>query len=84
MLTQLLLYPVFLLIKIFLALMPVVNVPSGFVAGFDTFFSMLAAAGYFLPLKTLAIALSFFVLWYGFVFIVAGVNWVIAKIPTIN
>lgn len=84
MITQIILFPFFALVKAFLVLIPVISVPSGFILGFDTFFTVLATAGYFLPLNTISILLSFFIIWYGFVFVVSGVNWIIGKIPTLS
>ncbi len=84
MIVELFLIPIMILVRNLLSVLPVISVDNGFVSAFSSFFGLINTAGYFLPLRTISIILSLFLAFYGLQLAISVLNWVIAKIPTIN
>lgn len=84
MLTEVILDPIFWIIKTFLNLIPAYSLPASFSSGVDSFFDLIATTGYFLPLSTIATIGGLVLGFYGVKFVISGINWLIAKIPTIS
>lgn len=84
MLLEWILAPIFWLVKNLLSLVPTYELPAGFAGSMDGFFNLLFGASYFLPLSTLSIILGLVLLLYLIKFSISAINWLIAKIPTVN
>jgi hypothetical protein len=68
----------------FLALMPVMSLPVGFLNGIAGVIELLATASIFMPVSIFLACTGWFILLYNTSFFMSIVNWIIAKIPTIN
>lgn len=84
MLLELVLNPMFNLIKSFLNVIPVITLPDSFFSFISNAFDMLVVGAYFLPLGHMAQAMALVFGFYLFKFNIAALNWAIRKVPTIS
>lgn len=69
------------LVGVALTPISVILMPIGSLAGW---IELLAYASLFVPISTLSVAFGIYLTYYGIQFGVSVVNWLIAKIPTIE
>lgn len=81
MIIELLLNLIKSLIALVLTPFSIVLMPIGSFAGF---IELLAYASLFIPMSTLAISFTIYLAFYGVQFAISIINWLIAKIPTIE
>jgi len=74
----------FFVINGLLNFLPVFTIPSDFLNSIGGIIELLAIVGHFMPIGVLQVALTVFVLFHGLEFVISIINWLIAKIPTIE
>lgn len=68
----------------FLNWFPAIVIPTDLLNSLGGIIELLASVSYFMPVGVLQLALIVFIAFHGLEFIISIVNWIIAKIPTID
>lgn len=84
MITKLLIDIFFVTISAFVNFFPAVVIPTDLLNSLGGFIELLASVSYFMPIGILQLCLGVFIAVYGLEFVISVVNWIIAKIPTIE
>ncbi len=84
MISQTLLLLFFGLIHALISIVPSFSIPSGMVSAISDVFSLIATAGYFLPLGTFISVMSIMLAVYNIQIIWGLIHWVLRKIPGIS
>lgn len=63
---------------------PIITIPADFMNSIFGVVELLAVVSYFMPIGILQLALGVFITFHSLEFIMSLVNWIIAKIPTID
>ena len=84
MLIELLLQPIFWIIKTLFVLIPDISLPTDFSYYIGLTFDRIAQAGYFVPLGAISICITTILAIKGFQFAYHSLGWIIRKIPGIN
>lgn len=66
------------------SVIPEVSFNADFVAGFDSVTYLLGLMAYVVPMKVFLGCLSVFFLLQNITFVIAIINWIVRKIPTIS
>lgn len=64
--------------------LPILTIPTDFMNSIFGVVELFAVVSYFMPIGILQLALGVFITFHSLEFIMALVNWIIAKIPTID